>query len=35
MVNIHRELRKIFMISLNLIKSDNQSVIEIEENDIL
>ena len=32
---IHRELWKILMISLNLIKSDNESVIEIRENDIL
>ena len=35
MGRIHRELGKILMISLNLIKSDNESVIEIEENDIL
>ena len=32
---IHRELGKILMIFLNLIKSDNESVIEIGENDIL
>ena len=31
---IHRELGKFFMISLNLIKSDNESVIEIGGNDI-
>ena len=32
---IHRELGKILIISSNLIKSDNESVIEIRENDIL
>ena len=32
---IHRELGKFFMISSNLIKSDNESVIEIGGNDIL
>ena len=32
---IHKELGKILMISSNLIKSDNESVIEIEENDSL
>ena len=31
---IHREIR-IFMISSNLIKSDNELMIEIEENDKL
>ena len=38
MVNIgriHRELGKYLMISLNLIKSDNESVIEMGENGIL
>ena len=38
MVNIgrmHRELGKFFMIFLNLIKSDNESVIKIRENSIL
>ena len=29
---IHRELRKILMISLNLIKSDSESMVEIREN---
>ena len=29
---IHRELGKFMMISLNLIKSDNELMIEIEEN---
>ena len=29
---IHREIRKFLMISLNLIKSDNDSMIEIGEN---
>ena len=32
---IHMELGKFFMISLNLIKSDNESMIEIIQNDIL
>ena len=32
---IQKELRKFLMIFLNLIKSDNESVIEIRENDIL
>ena len=32
---IHRELGKILMISSNLIKLDDESVIEIRENDIL
>ena len=32
MVNIHRELGKFQMISLNLIKSDNDSMVEIEGN---
>ena len=32
---IHRELGKFFMISSNLIKSDDESVIEIGKNDIL
>ena len=32
---ILRELGKFQMFSLNLIKSDNASMIEIEENDIL
>ena len=31
----HKELGKFLMISLNLIKSDDESVIEIGENDIL
>ena len=35
MGQIHRELGKILMISSNLIKSDDESVIEIGENDIL
>ena len=35
MGQIHRELGKIFMISLNLIKSDNESMIQIGENGIL
>ena len=38
MVNIgqiHREFKKILKISLNLIKSDDESVIEIGENGIL
>ena len=29
---IHRELRKFMMISLNLIKSDNELMLEIGEN---
>ena len=29
---IHREIRKFMMISLKLIKSDNESMIEIAEN---
>ena len=29
---IHREIRKFMMISLNLIKSDNELMREIEEN---
>ena len=32
---IHRELGKFFMISLNLIKSDDEMVIEIRKFDIL
>ena len=32
MGQIHRELGKFFMISLNLIKSDNESMVEIGEN---
>ena len=32
---IHREIRKFMMISSKLIKSDNESMIEIEENDHL
>ena len=32
---IHREIRKFLMFSLKLIKSDNQSMVEIGENDIL
>ena len=32
---IHKELGKFFMISLNLIKSDNESMIEIGKIDIL
>ena len=32
---LHTELEKILMISSNLIKSDNESMIEIGENDIL
>ena len=32
---IHKELRKILMISLNSIKSDDKSVIKIEENGTL
>ena len=35
MDRIHRELGKFLMISSNLIKSDNESMIEIGENDIL
>ena len=35
MGRIHRELRKFLMISSNLIKLDNESVIEIGENGIL
>ena len=35
MGQIHRELGKFLMISSNLIKSDNESVIEIGENGIL
>ena len=32
MVRIHRELGKFLMISSNLIKSDDESMVEIEEN---
>ena len=32
---IHREIRKFMMISLNLIKSGDESMIEIGENGIL
>ena len=32
---IHRELRKFMEISLNLIKSDNESMVEVRENDRL
>ena len=32
---IHRELGKFLMISSNLIKSDNESMIEIGENNLL
>ena len=32
---IHKELGKFLMVSLNLIKSDNELVIEIGENGIL
>ena len=35
MGRIHRELGKFLMISLNLIKSDDELIIEIGENDIL
>ena len=35
MVRLHKQLGKFLMISLNLIKSDNISMIEIEENGIL
>ena len=35
MGRINRELGKNFMISSNLIKSDDESMIEIGENDIL
>ena len=35
MGRIHRELAKFLMISSNLIKSENESMIEIEGNDIL
>ena len=35
MGRIHRELGKILMISLNLIKLDDESIIEIGENGIL
>ena len=35
MARIHRELGKFLMISFNLIKSDDKSVIEIGKNDIL
>ena len=35
MGQIHRELGKLLMISSNLIKSDNESMIEIGENSIL
>ena len=35
MGRIHRELEKFLMISLNLIKSDSESMLEIGENDIL
>ena len=34
MGRIHRELGKFLMISSNLIKSDDEPMIEIEENDI-
>ena len=34
MGQIHRELGTFLLISLNLIKSDNESMIEIGENDI-
>ena len=32
---IHREIRKFLMYSLKLIKSDDKSMVEIGENDIL
>ena len=32
---IHRKIRKFMMISLKLIKSDNESMVEIGENGIL
>ena len=32
MCQIHRELEKFFMISSNLIKSDDKSIVEIGEN---
>ena len=32
---IHREIRKFMMISSNLIKSDDESMVEIGENDKL
>ena len=32
---IHREIRKLMMISSNLIKSDDESMVEIGENDKL
>ena len=35
MDRIHRELGKFLMISSNLIKSDDESMTEIEENDTL
>ena len=35
MDQIHREVRKFLMISSNLIKLDDESMIEIGENDIL
>ena len=35
MGRIHRELGKFLMISLNLIKLNDKSVIEIEENGVL
>ena len=35
MGRIHKEVGKFFMISLNLIKSDDQSLIEIRQFDIL
>ena len=35
MSRIHKELGKFLMISSNLIKSDNKSVIEIGENGII
>ena len=35
MGRIHRELLKFLMFSLNLIKSDDESVIEVGENNIL
>ena len=35
MGRIHSKLEKFLMISLNLIKSEDESVIEIGENDIL
>ena len=35
MGQIHREIGKLLMISLNLVKSEDESVIEIRENGIL